>query len=116
MKFIDIKTFLEIRNKVDKPIVAIFYAKWCHYCEENIPFIKNYVEYKQINDAYFVDIGEYEADVWEETGNTLWALRLVPTTRIYLKNEVVFEHINVIDKDKLDKMYEIFQGLENVKN
>lgn len=99
-----------LNNNKDKKILAIFHAEWCPYCLKNVPEIKEFLKHHKVDNYYFVDIGDEYNDVWKETGNTEWALELVPTTRIYLNNKVVFEHTNVVNEQTFLKIINEFNA------
>ncbi len=110
MENVDIIEFKNIlKTKNNEPILAVFKAMWCPYCLKNVPRIKEYLKDKNINNLYFVDIGDMESDVWEETGNTEWALQVVPTTRIYFNNSIIYDHPNVIDNKELYKVISLYK-------
>lgn len=90
-----------ILNHNEKTFV-IFYADWCPYCVDNIPFVYEYLQKNDVQNCVFVNISDNNIDVWKETGNKKWAIEIVPTYRVYQKNHVLFEHTNVIDKKQLD--------------
>lgn len=97
----NINEFRKILSNNNEKILAIFHAQWCPYCLKNLPLIKSVLEKHNFTNFYLVDIGDEYSDVWKETGNVEWALELVPTIRIYEKQNVIFEHQNVIDEKKL---------------
>lgn len=95
-------------TKKDENIFVVFSASWCPYCKKNLPFIIGEVSKKNIKNFFVVDVSDENDDVWKETGNTEWALELVPTCRIYKNNMVIFNHKNIIDETKLNLAFNIY--------
>ncbi|BAC44119.1 thioredoxin [Malacoplasma penetrans] len=93
----------KLSNSVKNQLV-IFYADWCPYCVDNIPKTKEILDKQKFKDAIFVNISDESLDVWEEDGNTEWAVEVVPTYRVYKNKKLVSDHANVIDEKELSKL------------
>lgn len=104
INFIDLSDLnSRLVNSVKNQLV-IFYADWCPYCVKNIPQAKMVLDKYNFNEAIFVNISDNSLNVWEEDGNTEWAIKVVPTYRVYKNKTIVSEHTNVIDEPKLLEM------------
>ncbi|WP_027119962.1 thioredoxin family protein [[Mycoplasma] testudinis] len=103
LKKIEITDFEKKLQTATKPILGIFFATWCPYCQENVPEVQAYLESSKLKgDAYLIQV-ENEMDVWAQDGEKKWALEVVPTYRIYDKNKLVWDQSGPVKPEKLVK-------------
>ena len=103
-KFLEINLLENKLIKSETNTLVIFYADWCPFCISNLPIIKETILEQKIKNYFFINISDESLDVWLEDGNTKWAVKLVPTIRVYKKMKIVFNHENVIEKNELVKV------------
>lgn len=111
----ELKDVLE--NYINEPCIVVFYAKWCSYCKINLPFIKKNVLDNNIKNVYFVDIGGDDVkhfDLFDK--DLVWNLEVVPTTRIYMNNKIIFDNPNVLDQEKINKLVKVYLEYNGTKD
>lgn len=109
IKHLELKELKNFLKESKNNFLVVFYADWCPYCTENIPQIIQTVNNEKIKNFLLINITDDSLDVWKEDGNTEWAIQLVPTTRVYKKNEIIYEHKNVITQKELVNVIKKFE-------
>ncbi len=100
------KTKSEIKDIIEKndKVIVLFSVSWCGECIMTKPIYEKVAQMEEFSDFSFYTVNVDDEELWEDDGDTVFAIKEVPSLIIYKDHKEVSRTTNFIAEEKMKQI------------